>query len=70
MGERQCAHCAGTGWWLLDNSWFPSDGFRRTRCQVCKGSGQSNSYADETWTRHQRERRAQAPTLPLARGGV
>ena len=50
MSERRpipdCQTCGGTGWQLLMNSWFKSDGLRRERCGICAGSGK-NAYRDD-----------------------
>lgn len=35
----KCKGCDGTGRWLLMNSWFYTDGFRREGCHTCQGSG-------------------------------
>lgn len=37
-----CRLCEGAGYLYLMNSWFSSDGYRRSRCGICGGSGKSN----------------------------
>lgn len=55
---KRCATCGGTGWQILNRSWFRSDGYRRGRCGICHGSG-SSSFKDETaFVKEQAKRRA------------
>lgn len=38
----KCANCAGDGFVVLMRSWFPADGFRRSKCGICGGTGFSS----------------------------
>lgn len=49
MSRKRCMYCAGAGWTFLMNSWFPSDGFRRERCWVCKGTKRSDYVPSIEW---------------------
>ena len=57
MKSKTCVSCAGTGWWYLDRSWFPADGYRRVHCHICKGSGESAYRDDPEWCRQQAKKR-------------
>lgn len=39
MSDKPCPTCGGTGWELLANSWFTQDGYRRSKCWCCEGTG-------------------------------
>lgn len=52
-----CKLCGGTGRLVLAKSWVRADGFRRTRCGICKGTGSSSYRPDPQWVREQRKLR-------------
>lgn len=70
MREPACSLCAGTGKVVLRNSWFDADGFRKERCAICGGSGQSSHRCDPDYVRAQRDLRARAATRPPLDGGA
>lgn len=53
-----CGACAGSGSWLLMNSMFVADGFRRERCHVCLGTGEHPFKSDREWTAFQAKARS------------
>lgn len=53
MGK--CTNCGGTGKLLLMKSWFLNDGYRRERCGICAGSGESSYRVPAEEARHQKE---------------
>ena len=55
---KRCSTCGGTGWQILNRSWFQSDGYRRERCGICSGSGSSSFKGDATFVKEQAKRRA------------
>lgn len=60
MSNRVCATCGGTGWQILDRSWFPADGFYRAKCGICEGTGRSNYRDDPKFVKEQARRRETA----------
>lgn len=58
QAKLSCRTCGGTGKIFTANSWFPADGYRRTQCGICAGSGFSNYHDDPEYVRWQAERRA------------
>lgn len=60
MKVKTCMTCGGTGWQLIDRSWFRSDGMSRIRCGICAGSGKSNYRDDPKFVQGQKRRRALA----------
>lgn len=55
---RSCRLCDGTGKIVLMKSWFKADGYRRERCGICSGTGQSSYICSPDYNREQRELRA------------
>lgn len=56
MGEevrKTCRLCGGTGKQIAMNSWFIADGFRRLRCGICGGSGNSSYMPPSDYVREQ-----------------
>lgn len=60
--KAKCANCGGTGQFVLMKSWFLSDGFRKTRCGICAGSGFSSFQPDAEAARFQAKIRALSST--------
>lgn len=50
-----CRTCGGTGWQWLLRTWFRGDGYRKSRCGVCGGTGKSNYRDDPAFIRGQAE---------------
>ena len=48
-----CATCGGKGWQLLNNSWQLADGFRKERCGICAGTGDSVVAGEAAFVRMQ-----------------
>lgn len=69
MTVRTCRTCDGTGWLLARRSWFAADGFRRYRCGICGGSGES-AYRAADYEHAQRRFRAEAVTAMKAAAPV
>lgn len=56
----RCKLCDGSGKVLLMNSWFVTDGYRRERCGICGGTGESAYLPpDVAYQRIARERVAE-----------
>jgi hypothetical protein len=54
----RCKTCGGTGRIYSHSSWFAVDGYRRSICSICSGTGFS-AYADDAhYARFQSEARA------------
>ena len=55
-----CRDCNGTGKVFCMNSWFTQDGYRRERCGICAGTGQTiSTYRfDPSYIRFQERARA------------
>lgn len=62
VGAASCKLCAGTGSMYEARSWFTADGYRRRRCSICAGSGQSSYRCDPEWNRFQAKARAALAT--------
>lgn len=61
MRTITCDTCGGTGWQILNRSAFASDGYRRTRCGICAGSGESDfHHHDRPFVNEQARRRSTA----------
>lgn len=54
---RDCRQCGGTGFVILDRSWFKADGYRKERCGVCEGAGQSTYQPHPEFAAQQAQRR-------------
>lgn len=40
--NKACVYCAGTGFMFMANSAFTDDGYSRSKCSICGGTGESN----------------------------
>jgi hypothetical protein len=56
----RCRLCGATGALWLNRSWFASDGYIRTVCWLCEGSGRTrtNWAADREMVSRQKQKRA------------
>jgi len=63
---KQCKTCGGTGLVYEAKTWFTADGYRRSRCGICKGSGESEYQPNSDYARWQKERREDAGKLGAA----
>lgn len=50
---KKCATCGGTGSILSHRSWFTADGFKRSRCPICSGTGLSSYQPEPGYARFQ-----------------
>lgn len=69
-GKQSCVTCGGTGWQWLMRSWFLQDGYYRTRCGICSGSGVSGYRGDPKFSRWQAARRAECSPAAKTEGGA
>lgn len=60
IAKQSCRLCAGTGHLVVMRSWFHTDGYRRIRCGICSGSGESSYRPGADWVRAQSALRAKA----------
>ncbi|WP_156330353.1 hypothetical protein [Bosea vaviloviae] len=58
--KQSCRLCAGSGQMVVMRSWFHADGYRRIRCGICHGSGESSYRPGAEWVRSQSALRAKA----------
>lgn len=56
----KCRLCDGTGSQLVMRSWFTADGFKRIRCAICAGTGESSYRPAADYVASQRRFRALA----------
>ena len=61
---RKCVLCAGTGKIATMRSWFVDDGFLRSKCPICVGTGRSNHRPAREWIEAQRRFRVLALSAP------
>ena len=55
-----CRLCAGTGSQVVMRSWFKADGYRRIRCAICGGTGESDYKPAAEYVKAQRRLRSEA----------
>lgn len=60
---NKCRTCGGTGEILSMRSWFKSDGYARSRCGICAGSGQSSYQPDTAYARFQATARLECSSV-------
>jgi hypothetical protein len=55
--EVTCRQCGGTGYVILDRTWFKADGRYRGKCGLCGGTGYYRGWVDPDFARIQAQKR-------------